>query len=76
MFSTVYMLNSTCLLATVHALFSNLTRSPEDRFDVFRSMRALGDRHPSFIEFLAEDLLQIDRRFAPPEPNVDDLICG
>eukprot|EP00026_Physarum_polycephalum_P002165 Phypoly_transcript_02170.p1 GENE.Phypoly_transcript_02170~~Phypoly_transcript_02170.p1 ORF type:complete len:966 (+),score=91.89 Phypoly_transcript_02170:35-2932(+) len=65
--------NITCLHASVQALIHNMIKYPQDRESIMLCLRELGKRHPSFTEFIVEDLLHIDPRFISVEPNMDDL---
>ena len=43
------MINITCLHASIHALLNNLHRYPFDCDTIFSCLKALGERHASFI---------------------------
>jgi integrator complex subunit 4 len=43
------------------------------RTAVLRCMRRMGRRHASMAGAIVDALLRLDRRFAPQEPNIDDL---
>jgi len=63
-----------CLLATVQALLSStLHRYASDLESTFGCLQSIGINHPTFTEFIVEDLLRIDARFEPIEPHFDDL---
>jgi hypothetical protein len=64
-----------CMHATIQALQFNLHRYPVDQATIYQSLKGLGDNsnHSEYIDFLSDHLLRIDRRFAPTEPQVDDM---
>eukprot|EP01105_Mastigella_eilhardi_P016927 TRINITY_DN3883_c0_g1_i4.p1 TRINITY_DN3883_c0_g1~~TRINITY_DN3883_c0_g1_i4.p1 ORF type:complete len:576 (+),score=150.30 TRINITY_DN3883_c0_g1_i4:1267-2994(+) len=65
--------NVTCLLATIQALMTYLRAHTEDQDSVFTCLKQLAVRHAAFTEFIVNDLLRIDARFAGVEPSTEDI---
>ncbi|KYQ94478.1 HEAT repeat-containing protein [Tieghemostelium lacteum] len=64
--------NFSCLHATIQALLMNLSKYPRDVFSVFECLCKIGSKN-IFTEFIVDDLLRIDPKFASVEPNMDDI---
>ncbi|EGG23280.1 HEAT repeat-containing protein [Cavenderia fasciculata] len=70
--TTIHLTNFSCLHATVQALLVNLQKYPRDMYSIFECLYKVATKN-QFTEFIAEDLLRIDSKFASVEPNMDDI---
>ncbi|GAM27453.1 hypothetical protein SAMD00019534_106290 [Acytostelium subglobosum LB1] len=70
--TSIHVSNFSCLHATVQALLINLQKYPRDLYSIFECLSKLGSKNTS-TEFIVEDLLKLDNKFASVEPNMDDI---
>ncbi|KAI9010804.1 armadillo-type protein [Phycomyces nitens] len=54
------------------ALMANMKRFPEDQLSIFRCLRDIGKRHGDYLGSMVPSLLNLDRRYLPREPAVED----
>eukprot|EP01080_Neovahlkampfia_damariscottae_P002803 gene2803-4211_t len=73
LFSFIIVPNIECLSILIGELFSNLLRYPQDKFNIFKSLKNLGQKHSDMAEFLIEKILNLNQFLINPEPMIDDL---
>ncbi|KAL0082304.1 armadillo-type protein [Phycomyces blakesleeanus] len=56
------------------ALMANMKRFPEDQLSIFRCLRDVGKRHGDYLGSMVPSLLNLDRRYLPREPTVEDSL--
>ncbi|KAI7868171.1 armadillo-type protein [Spinellus fusiger] len=54
------------------ALMVNMKRFPEDQLSIYRCLRDVGKRHADYLGTMVPSLLNLDKRYLPKEPTVDD----
>eukprot|EP01132_Coremiostelium_polycephalum_P007935 gene7935-9761_t len=70
--SVIHLSNFSCLHATIQALLVNLQKYNRDIHSIFECLSKIGSKN-QFTEFIVEDLLRVDPKFATVEPNMDDI---
>jgi hypothetical protein len=73
LFTFILLPNIECLKILIAELFSNLIRYPQDKFNIFKSLKSLGNKHPMIAEYLVEHLLNLNEFLINPESNIDDF---
>ena len=73
LFSFILVPNIDCLSILIGELFSNLIRYPQDKFNIFKSLKNLGKKHSNMSEYLIEKILNLNEFLINPEPMIDDL---
>jgi len=71
--SNIRLCNIACVQVACTSLLLSLTQYPADRLSVYSALGQMGGNHPQFCALLVDQLLFLDRRFAPPEPVVEDV---
>uniref|UniRef100_A0A914HEW1 Integrator complex subunit 4 n=1 Tax=Globodera rostochiensis TaxID=31243 RepID=A0A914HEW1_GLORO len=64
--------DSNCVLQCLKKLLHSLRRFPMDKFSIFSCLSDIGRRHPSLVQPLINDLLDIHPIFDTPEQSIDD----
>ncbi|PRP82098.1 hypothetical protein PROFUN_03788 [Planoprotostelium fungivorum] len=65
--------NAQSLHASIQAVLQNaIHRYPRDITGAYSAVKCMGANHPSFSESLIVPLLQLDERFIPIEPHLED----
>lgn len=70
---TVQMGNIQSVHFAITGLLNNMKKYPEDKKSIFETLQGIGQHHSNFVEYLVENLLNIDLNFTQMEANVNDI---
>lgn len=60
----------------VNELLNNILRFPQDKQNIYKTLKLLGENHMESINFLVSDLLNFDKYLLNAEPKMDDIYIG
>lgn len=60
----------------INELLNNILKFPQDKQNIYKTLKCLGENHIKMINFLVDELLNFDKFLLNPEPKIDDIYIG